>query len=616
MLQTALPPGDAKKAEGEPVPGVAARFKRKEDAVAFKDLTCIGKATVMLGSVWFDIVMGGIIVLNSICIGAEQSYQIHRMDTTFFKVLESIFLVIYIFEIGARVFLEGKVSIHDRWLMFDVALVLLGVITSWIIEPMQKANGFGPLMVLRTLRLLRLAKTARVLVNVREFWMLARGFLSSTKLMFHTFVVLLVMLYVFSSVGVELITKHDMNMGENPDLEFQEHVSKYFASLPMTMLTLLRFVCMDDMSEVYTKLIALDPSLSAYFIAVVTIIGIILMNLVSSVILSCTLEQNTEEAEAIKRAETEDWQVLIGELREMFCRLDEDRSGQLSREELRNISAEDNKKLCVALGVNTPMQIFDALDIDHSGKVSISEFFDSIWDCALTKSPVDLKRMEKQVATMSWRLKEAFSPQEEMSLTMNEVLRSVNAVKASSKELHNNILNAELPSLIGGSPSFSPRTPGHPLPPWAEDLIRSLKAVSDDILIQVRKAVQDNDSRPATRLEAASNWSDKRSSQNGGGEGPPSSMRQGASSLAEKRQAAKARGASPNEAAKKPPGGKGGEDSRRYSTGASSNGEDSRQRPQSPQAKTKGAGKSKTVSSSTSSPRQSDGTASIVVTVV
>jgi len=62
----------------------------------------------MLRSWIFDVVIGSIIALNAVSISVEQSLEIKGHDTTSIKVIESVFLTIYIIELGLRFFCLGS----------------------------------------------------------------------------------------------------------------------------------------------------------------------------------------------------------------------------------------------------------------------------------------------------------------------------------------------------------------------------------------------------------------------------------------------------------------------------------------------------------------------------
>eukprot|EP00440_Ansanella_granifera_P053876 gb/GFBE01058408.1/.p1 GENE.gb/GFBE01058408.1/~~gb/GFBE01058408.1/.p1 ORF type:complete len:661 (+),score=153.44 gb/GFBE01058408.1/:1-1983(+) len=378
-------------------------------------------------SVRFDIAMGVIILTSAICIGLEQAWSLEGKSTVFFQILESFFLVIYILEFSLRWFAHGRACLNDSWTRFDLFLIMTGVLTFWILEPIfvyqnapEMVNKFAPLMMLRALRLFRLAKIARLFSRIREFWLLIRGLMTCAPLVLYTFIIFLFCLYGFACVAVELIAKHPL---VEEDEEFRHDALKYFGSLTKALLTLLRYACLDNMSEVHELLVEKDPMLGIYFVILTFVVSLVLFHLLGAVIFASTLDQNQQEMDGYKTEQAETWTKLISGLRELFFRLDEDMSGQLSKEELMNIDPVDMKELTDALG-GSPMsasQVFDALDVDGSGEISIDEFFDGIRDVVLDRSHLGHKRLEKQVETIHWRLKEMFSAQYEMKVQLARI---------------------------------------------------------------------------------------------------------------------------------------------------------------------------------------------------
>merc|ERR1719486_883688 len=82
----------------------------------------------------------------------------------------------------------------------------------------------------------------------------------------------------------------------------------------------------------------------------------------------------------------------------MFRNLDDDKSGQVSEDEMAQMSEDDRNLLHSILGMSDPLEIFKQLDVDGSGHLEIDEFCDGVWQVAISKAPIELKRLEKQAA--------------------------------------------------------------------------------------------------------------------------------------------------------------------------------------------------------------------------
>eukprot|EP00929_Paragymnodinium_shiwhaense_P096636 TRINITY_DN58281_c0_g3_i3.p1 TRINITY_DN58281_c0_g3~~TRINITY_DN58281_c0_g3_i3.p1 ORF type:complete len:619 (-),score=155.35 TRINITY_DN58281_c0_g3_i3:197-2053(-) len=256
-------------------------------------------------------------------------------------------------------------------------------------------------MILRLTRLasqlFRLTRTVRLLVKFREMWVLVRGLISSLGTMLNTLILLGCILYMFACLGMEIIVSHAKNVGPGADPDFQDVVEEFFSSLPITILTLTQFITLDNVVYIYVPLIRQDWTLAIYFLAVGMVVSIVLMNLVTAVIVNSAMEQAMHDKDVVKTLAEQQKKKLVKDLREVFRRLDEDGSGEVSREEIQTISAADQEVLTQLMGSADPVEIFDALDVDGSGDIGIDEFIDGIWQVFVSKAPIEMKRMERQV---------------------------------------------------------------------------------------------------------------------------------------------------------------------------------------------------------------------------
>jgi voltage-gated sodium channel len=240
------------------------------------------KMKTVVHSQMFEVCSGLVIILNAATVGMEQSFKRSGIDTSMIDAVEHVFLCVYIVELGMRFFAVGKAMFSDRWTRFDIFLVGAGVISGWIVEPIvvhSNTQDTGTFAVLRTTRLLRLARTLRLLVTFKDLWLLVRGLMSSIHTMMYTTLLVGIVIYVFSCLSMILVTNNPNNM-HNP--YYRKAVEDNFDNLGRTMLTLVRFVSLDSLSGVYTPLIMNDWTLTLYFAPVFLILSIVLMNLVEA----------------------------------------------------------------------------------------------------------------------------------------------------------------------------------------------------------------------------------------------------------------------------------------------------------------------------------------------
>merc|ERR1719223_1644950 len=90
-------------------------------------------------------------------------------------------------------------------------------------------------------------------------------------------------------------------MKESENDEIRMLITHNFPNIPVTMLTLLRFVSLDSMATLYQPLIMEDPLLLCFFLPFILVVSISLMNLVTAVIVEGALEQGKLDREAVNK---------------------------------------------------------------------------------------------------------------------------------------------------------------------------------------------------------------------------------------------------------------------------------------------------------------------------
>jgi len=287
---------------------------------------------------------------------------------------------------------------------------------------MQSHNvDLGPVMVIRMGRLLRVARCVRLVARFRDLLMLVRGLLHSWSTMIHTCILFMVMIYVFGCLCMELIT---LAAKDREDLtpEFRENVEIFFPSLPVAMLTVVQFITFDNVVYIYKPMIEADWTLTLLFGFMLLVFGMVLMNLVTAVIVNSALEQAMKDKDTVAALEEEKKRVMMKKLKRVFLRLDKDGSGEVSREEVTSIDDHDREVLRDLTKLDDPGEVFDHLDVDGSGEVDVQEFCKGIEQMAFTDTPIEMRRMERQIAQMYTQMKTQQLVQETLQFALKQLL--------------------------------------------------------------------------------------------------------------------------------------------------------------------------------------------------
>ena len=195
----------------------------------------------------FEYITGVIIVLNMIMIGIETELSIENGDILWATWVERVFLGIYTVEISLRLFAGGCTLFKSSWFLLDFALVCVGIIALVVAPILGRGKIFGveleQVLVVRGLRLLRLARALRMVGHFKVIWRLVYGILTAGHTMLSVTCLVMLWLFIFGCVAVEVITK-DATLRSNPETEAV--VQDSFGNLPRSILTLLQFVTMDS----------------------------------------------------------------------------------------------------------------------------------------------------------------------------------------------------------------------------------------------------------------------------------------------------------------------------------------------------------------------------------
>jgi len=199
----------------------------------------------------------------------------------------------------------------------------------------------------------------------------------SLMTLFWTFLIISILIYMFSILGLELL-RPDPEAGD----WYNEIIEANFRDFASTILTLLQGLTLDSIGTIYRPIIEAKPLLFFYFIPFIFLVSIALMNLVTAVMVESSLDRAREDKEAMKLWEKTQRKKLVKRLERMFRGLDRDGSGLLELHELLAAEGEIRNELMKFSNCRENMTelqyVFEALDYNGSGKLDITEFVDGV----------------------------------------------------------------------------------------------------------------------------------------------------------------------------------------------------------------------------------------------
>lgn len=343
---------------------------------------------------WFEYVTGLIILVNLVMVGVE--LEMGLSTPGFYEkavwphIAERIFLAIYFVEVVLRWVAGGWSNFKDPWFWMDLFLVALGIFALVLAPLFGGSNdlGFERLLVFRGLRLLRLVRALRMVNHFKIMWRLVYGLLTCGETILSTMALILVSLFVFACVAIELIARDDdLRQGDN--VIVAHIVENHFSSLGRTIMTLMQFVTLDSISAVYYPLITAKPFLVVFFLPILVVVSIGLMNLVTAALVENAMANAAQQAEEEKATLKAQLQHALPSLLELFQKLDEDGSGMLTEEELAKVHQDIlPPRILQSAFAEDMSDLFHYLDVDGTGTLSQSEFIEGLLNLCLLDLPL------------------------------------------------------------------------------------------------------------------------------------------------------------------------------------------------------------------------------------
>jgi len=347
---------------------------------------------------WFDYCMSVIIIANCMVIGLEiqMGSDSEAEPSPTFQALENVFLVTYVLELSMRIIGDWSGCLGSLWFRIDLALVAFGVLTTWVMEPLLRRIGaigvLKKVLVIRILRLLRLVRALRFLRMMRPLWALVKSLAGANGPVMSGLVLLLGAKYVFACVGVVLIGS-DQDLLSDPVAG--PIVADHFGSIPVLMLTLTRFTFCDAIAQIYEPIVLAKPVMILYFLPILLLVPIALMNLITAVHVNHAIKVSTQDAELERISLKGRLQRLIPLLSKIFRQLDVHNQGFVSFHEidLTNMTMPLPPEVQRALKSYKLEDFFKLLDADASGHITQSEWVDGLCCLILDEVPIETMQM-------------------------------------------------------------------------------------------------------------------------------------------------------------------------------------------------------------------------------
>ncbi|KAK3239743.1 hypothetical protein CYMTET_50353 [Cymbomonas tetramitiformis] len=327
-----------------------------------------------------------VIIFNACWIGVDVDYNPENNDESkvpsdVFVAVDNVFCVCFTSEIIIRLLAYKKAAdffkdpVLKYWNLFDLTLVLMMVVETWILGV---AGGELDLSKLSTLRLMRLLRISRVFRMVPELGMMVKSMAAAIRSVSSTFVLIIGIMYVFGII----FTQWGKNSNKTPhDIDMEE----YFGNIPSSFLTLMQILVFDDTFMIIRACMDDTPYIGWLCILFMIIGAFTILNMLIGVLCEVVADTTTTEKEKILRVK----------VNEEVAHMDEDGSGTISRKEFEGVGIPLLEK--IGLSRESLESAFDIIDIDKSGDVHLHEFVTMLFKLYKPPESRDLVLIQKQL---------------------------------------------------------------------------------------------------------------------------------------------------------------------------------------------------------------------------
>ncbi|CAJ1346282.1 unnamed protein product [Effrenium voratum] len=321
----------------------------------------------------FVLTVAFIITANAVYMGIEVDANDvdanPNADRSGWAAAEITFSVIFALELLLRFLgtIPVKRFFYSGWNMFDLSIVTVSVVDN-ILTLSLRNSDLGSFSVLRLLRLIRVIRVFRLLRVLGGLWKLVRGILNAAWTLFWTWILLAIVIYIFSIIATRLI-----GQAHRGEAFFDE----YFGSMSRTMLTLFQTTTTEGWADIAREVMKHQPWTAGFFILYLHVTTFAILNVMIAVIVESTLDEADQSKLKSAEKRLEDLRKAYEKVYKVFLDGDADQDGVLTKEEfLEQIEQPKVSRYFEELGIdpNEAEYLFTILDYDGSGCLDASEF--------------------------------------------------------------------------------------------------------------------------------------------------------------------------------------------------------------------------------------------------
>lgn len=399
-------------------------------------------------------IFGTAIFLNAIFLGLESDLKPSENDLRGKErsawlpwfLVECAFCTIFTVELMLRIRADRCRTFRDPWNVFDVILVSIGIIDTWVLEivmhDMRSSTGeFSFLTLLRVVRLVRLARVLRILRLIRflrELLLLAHGILGAMRALGWSLVLILIVLYI-SAVFITTI----LAPTTPPQDEEGRNIEIWFGSLGSSLLTLFQITTLEDWPEVVRGVMSKWGESWLFFVPFIGLTNFVLVNVITGVVVERVLTCSDNHVTSAANQAAMDHLHSMKALNAIFQHMDVDGLGRITETQFNQAIQRPemlNKFYKLGFAKYEVHNIFNYLEVGSLEPVLISELVEG---CLRIHGPSQSKHLLRVQYDVLRNGKELRNQVIVLTRQVKWIIRRLQRVEKSSKNQRKDFAEAK-----------------------------------------------------------------------------------------------------------------------------------------------------------------------------
>lgn len=355
----------------------------------------------------YENAMSFLIVANALILGlqvqlvAEEAAQraarleaLPQPSADAFFFLHWFFCIVFTADLGLRWWADGFwdffQGVDAGWNIFDIFVVAFAIIdvlvdtiflsSGMMNSILQSRRSFTTLRVLRVVRIIRVLRVVRMLTFFRELRMMIHSTIGCFKSVFFVMLIFGAMLYIFGIAFTSAFIDHMSQVSMWQEPKYQDLI-RYFGSVTISGLSLYQAMSNGREWHIFIEALeTMEGQVWSYIFLLYTLVSIFaIVNIVAAVFVDSAMQFSKADHQLMVHQEVSNRRDFLSSLGELFQAIDIDDNGYITRDEFDQCLQQEKFMAffrAIKLDYRDAQLLFDLLDQDQSGKVTVDEFID------------------------------------------------------------------------------------------------------------------------------------------------------------------------------------------------------------------------------------------------